>query len=154
MGGIARPVVIALGSNLGDRHTHIEYALRRLRQEFGPLDVSPIIETEPVDVPDSQHRYLNGVVVVHTARDARDVLRVLQRVEDERGRERPYVNAPRTLDLDLILCGDEVVETVDLVVPHPRFRERAFVLEPLSVVAPGIVDPVTTLTARELLARL
>lgn len=65
-----------------------------------------------------------------------------------------YVNAPRTLDLDLILCGDEVVEMADLVVPHPRFRERAFVLEPLAVVAPGIVDPVTTLTARELLARL
>ena len=81
-------------------------------------------------------------------------MRVLQRVEAERGRERPYVNAPRTLDLDLILCGDDVVETADLVVPHPRFRERAFVLEPLAVVAPGIVDPVTTLTARELLARL
>ena len=154
MGGVVRPVVIALGSNLGDRHAHIEYALRRLREEFGPLQVSPLIETLPVDVPDSQPCYLNGVAVVRTERDARDVLQVLQRIETERGRERPYANAPRTLDLDLILCGDEVIETADLVVPHPRFRERAFVLEPLVAVAPGLVDPVTTLSARDLLARL
>jgi 2-amino-4-hydroxy-6-hydroxymethyldihydropteridine diphosphokinase len=154
MGGVVRPVVIALGSNLGDRPAHIEHAVRRLREEFGPLGMSPLIETQPVDVPGVQRCYLNGVAVVRTARDARDIFHVLQRIETERGRERPYVNAPRTLDLDLILCGSEVIETADLVVPHPRFRERAFVLEPLVAVAPDLVDPVTTLSARDLLARL
>ena len=70
------------------------------------------------------------------------------------GRERPYANAPRTLDVDLILYGQSTVDEQGLVVPHPRFRERAFVLEPLAEIAPDLVDPVTGLTVRALLARL
>ena len=78
----------------------------------------------------------------------------LRRIEDERGRERPFEGAPRTLDLDLVLVGELVVDTATLTVPHPRFRERDFVLGPLASIAPDLVDPVTTLTVRDLLERL
>ena len=84
---------------------------------------------------------------------ARELLARLQAIERAAGRERPYVNAPRTLDLDLILWGEEIVEEPDLQVPHPRFRERLFVLEPLAEIAPDLRDPVTGLRVRELLAR-
>ena len=82
------------------------------------------------------------------------LLSQLQAIERERGRKRPFVWAPRTLDLDLILVGDLIVHTEQVVVPHPRFRTRRFVLEPLAEVAPDLVDPVTGLTVRALLHRL
>ena len=78
----------------------------------------------------------------------------LQRIEDERGRERRFEGAPRTLDLDLVLVGELVVDTATLTVPHLRFRERDFVLGPLASIAPDLVDPVTTLTVLDLLVRL
>ena len=83
-----------------------------------------------------------------------ELLDQLQAIERERGRERPFVGAPRTLDLDLILVGDLVINTPHVAVPHPRFRTRRFVLEPLVEVAPDLVDPVTGRTMRELLHRL
>ena len=79
---------------------------------------------------------------------------MLQTIEQERGRERPFVGAPRTLDLDLILVGDLVVNTSQVVVPHPRFRTRRFVLEPLVELEPDLVDPVTGRTVKELLTQL
>jgi 2-amino-4-hydroxy-6-hydroxymethyldihydropteridine diphosphokinase len=93
-------------------------------------------------------------VTGETRLSARELLDKLQAIERERGRERPYVNAPRTLDLDLVLYGDAVISEGVLMVPHPRFRERAFVLEPLVEIAPDMVDPVTNLTVRALLDRL
>jgi 2-amino-4-hydroxy-6-hydroxymethyldihydropteridine diphosphokinase len=101
-----------------------------------------------------QPRYLNAAVVGDTARTPRDLLGDLLAIERERGRARPFPAAPRTLDLDLILFADLVVAEPDLIVPHPRFRERRFVLEPLAEVAPDLVDPVTGATVRELLERL
>jgi len=147
-------VAIALGSNVGDRDAHLDYAVSRLSQLLTDLRSSSRYDTEPVDVVGDQQRYLNAAVVGRTRLGATDLIEKMQQIEDERGRERPYLNAPRTLDLDLILYGDTVMSEPTVVVPHPRFRERLFVLEPLAEIAPGLVDPITGLTIRELLDRL
>lgn len=130
---------IALGSNLGDRHAHIRAAIDALSTIPGTdmMRVSTIIETEPVG-PAGQERYLNGVAHIRTSLGPRDVLSHLLRIEIERGRDR--ASAPRwgsrTLDLDLLLFGDRVIDEPGLTVPHPRLRERLFVLEPLAEIAP------------------
>jgi 2-amino-4-hydroxy-6-hydroxymethyldihydropteridine diphosphokinase len=98
--------------------------------------------------------FLNGAVVGTSAEDPRALLERLRAIERERGRERPFIGAPRTLDLDLILFGSAVLDEPGLSLPHPRFRERRFVLEPLAEIASDLVDPVTGLTVSELLARL
>jgi 2-amino-4-hydroxy-6-hydroxymethyldihydropteridine diphosphokinase len=148
------PVVIALGSNLGDRRAHLLRAAERLTEVLDDIRLSPILETAPVDVLEAQPPYLNAVVVGQCALPPRDLLAHLLTIEAEQQRIRSGWHSPRTLDLDLILYGDVVLDAPDIVVPHPRFRQRAFVLEPLVSVAPDLRDPVTGLTARELLTRL
>lgn len=98
-----------------------------------------------------QPRYLNGVAVGETELTPRELLNRLLAIEQEAGRTRPAPLAPRTLDLDLILFGDKKIEEPGLTVPHPKFRERLFVLEPLAAVAPDWIDPVTGLTISVLL---
>jgi 2-amino-4-hydroxy-6-hydroxymethyldihydropteridine diphosphokinase len=147
-------VAIALGSNLGDREAHLHAAVSRLAHLLTDITVSSRYDTAPVDAVGEQPTYLNAALVGHTLLDPHALLRELQAIEAAEGRERPYVNAPRTLDLDLILYGQLTVADGELVVPHPRFRERAFVLEPLAEIAPDLVDPVSGLTVRELLTRL
>jgi 2-amino-4-hydroxy-6-hydroxymethyldihydropteridine diphosphokinase len=147
------PVAIALGSNIGDRRAHLDYAVGRLSGILRHLLVSSFHDTEPVRVP-AQRAFLNGAVSGETALDARDLLATLQLIERERGRERPFTGAPRTLDLDLILFGSAVIDAPGLKVPHPRFRERLFVLAPLAEIAPAMRDPVTGCTIAELRARL
>ncbi len=146
----SRPVAIALGSNLGDRTSHLEFAVARLRELLGEVRVSRFIETAAV-APEPQPRYLNGALAGVTALSPRALLGELLRLERERGRERPYAGAPRTLDLDLILYDGDVIEEPGLQVPHPRFRERLFVLEPLVQIAADWIDPVTGLTIAALL---
>lgn len=146
-------VAIALGSNLGDRRAHLEWAVDCLRAALDGLRVSSFIETDPVDVPGPQPPYLNAVAVGETTLGPAELLDRLLRIERERGRERPSARAARTLDLDLILYGDRIVHADHLDVPHPRFRERHFVLEPLCEIAPDLRDPVTQLTIGELLVR-
>jgi 2-amino-4-hydroxy-6-hydroxymethyldihydropteridine diphosphokinase len=145
---------IALGSNVGDRTGHIDHAVSRLNALLTDTRVSRLRETVPVGVSGPQSLYLNGVLVGRAGMPARDLLSLLHEIEAERGRERPYPNAPRTLDLDLIFFGAETIGEPDLVVPHPRFRERRFVLEPLAELMPDMRDPVTGLTVAELLKRL
>jgi 2-amino-4-hydroxy-6-hydroxymethyldihydropteridine diphosphokinase len=145
-------VAISLGSNLGDRRAHLDFAVSRLRSSLAHLTVSRYRDTEPVGVPGPQPAYLNAAAVGETTASAREILDTLMAIERERGRERPFQNAARTLDLDLILLGDQVVEDAGLVVPHPRFRDRRFVLEPLAEIAPELVDPVTGSTVAQLLA--
>ena len=142
---------IALGSNLGDRRAHLEWAVDQLRASLSNLRVSPFVDTEPVDVPDLQPRYLNAVAVGETDAAPEALLDTLRRLEGERGRERPSFRAARTLDLDLIFYGDQVIRTEDLEVPHPRFRTRRFVLEPLAILAPDWRDPISGRTVGELL---
>jgi 2-amino-4-hydroxy-6-hydroxymethyldihydropteridine diphosphokinase len=143
-------VVIALGSNLGDRRAHLEFAVERLSSILHSVRVSSVEETEPFDVPDAQPPYLNAVVVGETELEPDALLQQLLAIERARGRERPSVRAARTLDLDLILYGDSIIDTAQLKVPHPRFRERAFVLGPLKEIAHDMRDPVTGRTVAEL----
>jgi 2-amino-4-hydroxy-6-hydroxymethyldihydropteridine diphosphokinase len=146
--------VVALGSNLGDRQAHLDRAIERLARHLGALRVSSVHETDPVGVPGDQPRFLNAVAVGETTLDARALLGELLAIEREAGRERPYAGAARTLDLDLILFGDAIIDEPHLTVPHPRFRERRFVLEPLVEIARTLKDPVSGLTMAELLIRL
>ncbi len=150
MDGVAEPVAIALGSNLGDRRAHLDWAVARLRDLLTNLRVSTYIDTEPVGVPDEQPRYLNAVVVGQWDGSPERLLAILRQMEQERGRERRSFRAARTLDLDIILFGDRVIDTPDLDVPHPRFRTRRFVLDPLATLAPDWKDPVTGQTILEL----
>jgi 2-amino-4-hydroxy-6-hydroxymethyldihydropteridine diphosphokinase len=145
---------IALGSNLGDRVSHLDHAVSRLQTFIRKLNVSRYYETVPVAVTRPQPLYLNAAAVGETDLPARSLLDALLGIEQERGRERPNLNAPRTLDLDLILFGDLVVDETGLVIPHPRFRERRFVLEPLAEIAPQLQEPVTRKTIAQLLKQL
>jgi 2-amino-4-hydroxy-6-hydroxymethyldihydropteridine diphosphokinase len=149
----SHPVAIALGSNLGDRDAHLDFGEARLSELLTDIQDSSRYDTEPVGVAGGQPRYLNAAVVGRTSLAPHQLLRELQKIESERGRERPYVNAPRTLDLDLILYADLVLWDPELTVPHPRFRQRRFVLEPLAEIAPDAIDPETRLTVRNLLDR-
>jgi len=148
------PVAVALGSNLGDREATLVAALDALRGLIPDLRASTFHDTAPVGVRSPQPRYLNAAAVGTTALSARSLLDALLAIEQSFGRERSFQNAPRTLDLDLVLYGREVIDEPGLVVPHPRFRDRAFVLEPLVEIAPQMSDPVTGKSIEELLRSL
>jgi 2-amino-4-hydroxy-6-hydroxymethyldihydropteridine diphosphokinase len=145
---------VSLGSNLGDRRSHLDFAASKLQRLLDGICISSYRDTEPVGVAGLQPRYLNAAAIGESTMSARDLLDALLAIEQERGRERPYVNAPRTLDLDLILYGVEIIDEPGLIVPHPRFRERRFVLEPVAEIAPQLIDPVTGKSVAELLERL
>jgi 2-amino-4-hydroxy-6-hydroxymethyldihydropteridine diphosphokinase len=147
-------VAIALGSNLGDRRAHLQFAVEQLQTLLTDSRVSSIIETDAVEVDEPQPSYLNAVMVGETLRSPEDLLSALTRIEHARDRRRPSPHAARTLDLDLIFYGQLVIHTASLRVPHPRFRQRRFVLGPLAEVAGEWTDPETGLTVRELLERL
>jgi 2-amino-4-hydroxy-6-hydroxymethyldihydropteridine diphosphokinase len=145
-------VAIALGSNLGDREANLAFGLSALPGFITNLRQSHWHDTAPQGVSPDQPRYLNGVVIGETGLSARELLDRLLAIEDAAGRTRPEPMAPRTLDLDLILYGDKKIEEPGLVVPHPRFRERLFVLEPLAEIAPEWIDPATGSRMKDLLS--
>lgn len=148
-------VAIAIGSNLGNRDKAIAFAVGRLATLVRGLRASEIIETWPEgEGAENQNLYLNAVVVGETDLSARAMLDALLGIEAEFGRERPHRNAARTLDLDLVLLGNQIVVEPGLEVPHPRFRDRFFVLGPLAEIAPDMVDPVSGLKITELLRAL
>jgi 2-amino-4-hydroxy-6-hydroxymethyldihydropteridine diphosphokinase len=122
---------IALGANLGDRHATLQQAMQALgaMAGSGAMRSSRFYRSAPVD----------AVAELTTALTAPDLLRALQALENAAGRQRPYRNAPRTLDLDLLLYGDARIDSAELTVPHPRMWERAFVLVPLTELAPQCV---------------
>jgi 2-amino-4-hydroxy-6-hydroxymethyldihydropteridine diphosphokinase len=134
---------VALGANLGDRERTLRAAVDALAAEEGieVVAVSTLRDTEPVGVG-AQPRYLNGAAELETTLTARELLDRLLAVEQRFGRVRvPGEHGPRTLDLDLLLYGDEAIDEPGLTVPHPRLHERRFVLEPLAELAPGLVVP-------------
>jgi 2-amino-4-hydroxy-6-hydroxymethyldihydropteridine diphosphokinase len=132
---------IGLGANLGDARAALRTALEQLRalDHDGGWQVSSLYASAPID--SSGPDYLNAVARLRTTLTAPALLHRLQAIENAAGRERPYRNAPRTLDLDVLLYGEERIQSPTLTVPHPRMWERAFVLLPLAELAPHLVQP-------------
>ena len=133
---MGRPAFLALGSNLGDRWAQLRRAVASLPDVVA---VSPVYETDPVGGPAGQGAYLNLVVELDTDLSPRQLLERAQQAEADAQRVRTERWGPRTLDVDVLLVGDLTVEEPDLVVPHPRMWERAFVLVPLADLAPDLV---------------
>jgi len=126
---VSSSVLIALGSNLGDRALSLRRAIFELRQVMHVVRVSSFIETDPVDAPPP--KYLNAVVAGYTDLSPESLLEALHAIESRLGRRRSTRNAPRVIDLDLILHSAHLIRTRSLTVPHPRYREREFVLAPM-----------------------
>ena len=147
---------IALGSNLGEREEQLARALWELEAlpDVQVLGRSAWLETDPVGGPPGQHSYLNGVVHVATSLDPRALLAKLQEIEARAGRTRSERDAPRTLDLDLLMYDDLAIDEPELIVPHPRMEERTFVLAPLAELAPEMLLPRSGKTVRERLSEL
>ena len=143
---------VALGSNITPRRRHLSEACSRIASLEGCriVDRSFIYETDPVGGP-PQAMYLNAALVLRTGRTPENLLDALLRIEVEMGRVRSARNAPRIIDLDIIFYGDISLEAPGIEIPHPRFRERGFVLLPLRDIIPGFPDPKTGKTVSELL---
>jgi 2-amino-4-hydroxy-6-hydroxymethyldihydropteridine diphosphokinase len=143
-------VVIALGSNIGDSAVLLDEAVEKLNEIITVTHLSTYIETEPVGGPE-QPNYLNAVLIGETELDSLELLRSMLKIEVELGRTREVRWGPRTIDLDLIVAGDEVIDTPELQLPHPRAHERAFVLEPWLEIDPAAAIPGKGLVSRLLL---
>jgi 2-amino-4-hydroxy-6-hydroxymethyldihydropteridine diphosphokinase len=131
---------VGLGANLGDPVQAVMDAITRIAElpHTSVMRESSLYRTAPID--SGGPHYINAVVEISTRLSAPELLAGLQQIEADAGRERPYRNAPRTLDLDLLLYGNDRIDTADLQVPHPRMNERAFVLVPLSQIAAHLVS--------------
>lgn len=151
--GVPTDAFLGLGSNVGSRESHLAHAITGLNGAGGVRALSSVYETDPVGFTD-QGPFLNMVVAIRTEREPRELLRLIREIESERGRVPSFRNAPRTLDIDVLLFGGRVVREEGLIVPHPRMRDRPFVLVPLLEVDPEATDPDTGTPFREDLARL
>jgi len=143
-------VYLGLGSNLGDRQENLDRALDLLSQRLRVDKVSPVYETEPVGNT-NQPNFLNMVCQVYTSLTPTGLLALAKGIERKMGRTSAKPNAPRPIDIDILFYGDQVIETPELTIPHPRLTERAFVLAPLSQIAPELQHPVSGKTVNELL---
>lgn len=146
--------IVAFGSNMGQRQKTIEDALKMMEERVGRiLAVSEVIETEPYGYTE-QDNFLNGAALLDTELSPRRLLEVLQGIEAELGRVRLIHWGPRTIDLDIIFYGDEIIDEEDLHIPHADFAQRTFVLGPICEIAPDTVDPRSGKTVRRLYEEL
>ena len=149
---------IALGANLGDRLACLTTARAEIFALPGvrpPLLSSSLYETEPVDCEPGAAKFINAVIEIGYRDAARDLLQQLQRIEERHGRPAGHArNRSRTIDLDLLYYGEQRAREAQLTLPHPRLRERAFVVQPLAEIRPDLILPGEDKTARELAAAL
>lgn len=147
-------IYLALGSNQGDREQNLLDAITRLETAgIQIIQASALYETEPVGYLD-QGWFLNAVVRLETGFTPPELLDLIRRIELELGRERLIENGPRTIDLDILFWGGEVIESEDLVVPHPRLHQRLFVLQPLADVGADLIHPQLGVSVQRLLEQL
>ena len=149
----AHEAYLGLGSNMGDRLWNLRAGLEEIERRAGPVLASLAYETHPVGIVD-QPAFLNAACRIETNLSPGDLLGAMLATEAVQGRVRSVRGGPRTLDLDLLLYDDLIVDEPELVIPHPRMRERAFVLVPLAEIAPHVLDPVSGLSAQQMLDRL
>ena len=143
-------VYLSLGSNIGERQENLDKAVDFLSQKLQVVKVSSIYDTAPVgDI--EQPRFLNLVCQAYTRLAPKELLAVAKGIESKLGRKPGKPDAPRPMDIDILFYGDKVIKTSELVIPHPRLVERAFVLIPLNEIAPDLVHPVSGKTIKELL---
>ena len=145
---------IGIGSNLGDRVAYLGAAIDATKNLGDLIAVSSVYETEPFGVDDDQPMYLNMTIAIRTELSSKLLLSRLLDIERRNGRVRNQPNESRTLDIDLLILGDELRDDPELVLPHPRMHERAFVMLPLAEIAPDLVHPTLGLSTSEIASRL
>jgi 2-amino-4-hydroxy-6-hydroxymethyldihydropteridine diphosphokinase len=142
-------VYLSLGSNVGDRKAHLRDALVRLGAAGRVITVSSLYETEPVEFT-RQPWFLNCAVALETSQPPRQLLTAILAIEQEMGRRRVQKKGPRSIDIDILICGDMIFDSKQFTIPHPAMHQRRFVLEPLAEIAPEVLHPVFNKTIREL----